>query len=90
MEVAMYKIDKVKVLRLMLDRYGDIDQKRLARESGLTEATVSRLISGKARWTGLTLSRLCKGLGCTPNDILILPEVSDPNQLALTPEMAPA
>lgn len=84
----MYKIDKAKVLHIMIDRYGDIDQKRLAREAGLTEATVSRLISGKARWTGITISRLCNALGCTPNDILILPSAPDPNRLALTSEMA--
>lgn len=72
----MYRIDKVKVQRIMLDKWETVEQKELARRMGVTEATVSRLLSG-AGFRVEMLSRLCGVLDCTPNDILSIVEESD-------------
>jgi DNA-binding Xre family transcriptional regulator len=65
----MYRIDKVKVQRIMLDRWGTVEQKELAQRANLTEASISRLLAGGG-FTAETLSKLCGVLDCTPNDIL--------------------
>lgn len=67
----MYRISRVKVLRLMLDRWGTVEQKELAVRVGLTEASVSRLLSGQG-FTSETLTKFCTALDCTPNDILVV------------------
>jgi DNA-binding Xre family transcriptional regulator len=64
-----YIVDKVKVQRLMLDRWGTAEQKRLVQESGLTEQTLIRIFKGHG-FSPESLYGICQALGCTPNDIL--------------------
>lgn len=78
----MYRISKVKVQRLMLDRWGTVEQKELAQRVGLTEASVSRLLSG-AGFTPETLTKFCAALQCTPDDILIGEGLPDTHAHAL-------
>lgn len=47
----------------------DLDQKGLAELTGMTEATVSRLLNGKP-FTSATLEKLAKVLDCSPVDLV--------------------
>jgi DNA-binding Xre family transcriptional regulator len=65
----VYAIDPVKVKRLMLDKWGDVEQKRLAAAAGISEQTLVRMLKGHG-FSPESLYGLCNALGCTPNDIL--------------------
>lgn len=78
----MYKISKVKVQQLMLERWGTAEQKELAERVGLTEATVSRLLAGSG-FSNETLNKMCGALNCTPNDILVGQGLPDTHAHAL-------
>ncbi len=64
-----YAIDPVKVKRLMLDRWGEVEQKRLAIEAGITEQTLIRMFKGHG-FSPESLYGICQALSCTPNDVL--------------------
>jgi hypothetical protein len=51
-EPKVYAIDPVKVKRLMLDKWGDVEQKRLAEAAGISEQTLVRMFKGHgfSRW----------------------------------------
>jgi len=69
METLVYAIDPVKVKRLMLDRWGDVEQKQLADAAGISEQTLVRMFKGHG-FSPESLYGLCHALGCTPNDVL--------------------
>lgn len=55
------------VRQKMLEK--DLDQKGLAELTGMTETTISRLLSGKP-FTSSTLEKLAKVLDCSPVDLV--------------------
>jgi putative transcriptional regulator len=69
MEAQMYRVDKVKVQRLMLDKFSTVEQRILAQHMDVQEASLSRLLAGGG-FRAEMLTKLCQALECTPNDIL--------------------
>jgi DNA-binding Xre family transcriptional regulator len=65
----MYAIDGTKVKMLMLEKWGDIEQKRLAAAAGFSEQTMVRMLKGYG-FTQVSLYGLCRALDVTPNDVL--------------------
>jgi DNA-binding Xre family transcriptional regulator len=70
-EPKVYAIDPVKVKRLMLDKWGDVEQKRLAEAAGISEQTLVRMFKGHG-FSPESLYGLCQALGVTPNDVLTI------------------
>ena len=64
-----YIIDHVKVKRLMLDKWGTAEQKKLSDEAGVSEQTLIRMFKGHG-FSPESLYLICHALGCTPNDVL--------------------
>ncbi len=66
---------KIPQLRARLNR---MSQAELAQKSGLSKTTISNLESGRLKRIELdTIAKLCLALGCTPNDIFVLPQLSE-------------
>lgn len=70
MQAQTYIVDKVKVQKLMLDRWGTAEQKRLVAEADVSEQTLIRIFKGYG-FSPESLFSICRALGCTPNDVLI-------------------
>lgn len=66
-----YTLDKVQVQRLMLDRWGLVNQKLLCDRAGITEQTLIRMFKGKS-FSSETLYKLCMALQCGPEDVLVI------------------
>jgi DNA-binding Xre family transcriptional regulator len=64
------------VKQMLLDR--DIDQRGLARISGISEPTITRLLHGKP-FTSDTLARLAGALECHPIDLIDAKGFSSPH-----------
>lgn len=71
MEQKTYILDKVKVQKLMLDRWGTAEQKRLVSETGISEQTLIRIFKGHG-FSPESLYGICHTLGVTPNDVLTI------------------
>lgn len=70
-ETKTYALDKVKVQKLMLDKWGTAEQRRLVEETGLSEQTLIRIFKGYG-FSPESLYSICHALGCTPNDVLTI------------------
>ena len=58
-----------------------ITQSELAKMTGLSQNTISALVSGKSKQIRYdTLDRICKALEVTPGDILHYKKATDGNQ----------
>lgn len=58
-----------------------ITQSELAKLTGLSQNTISSLVSGKSKQIRYdTLNRICKALEVTPGDILHYKKATDGNQ----------
>lgn len=58
-----------------------ITQSELAKMTGLSQNTISSLVSGKSKQIRYdTLNRICKALEVTPGDILHYKKATDGNQ----------
>lgn len=58
-----------------------ITQSELAKMTGLSQNTISSLVSGKSKQIRYdTLDRICKALEVTPGDILHYKKATDGNQ----------
>lgn len=69
MRTQTYVIDHSKVKRLMLERWGTVEQKILAQKAGVTEQTLTRIFKGHG-FSADSLFGICQVLNCTPNEIL--------------------
>jgi DNA-binding Xre family transcriptional regulator len=69
MQAKTYVVDKVKVQRLMLDKWGTAEQKRLVEETGVSEQTLIRIFKGHG-FSPESLYSICEALGCSPDEIL--------------------
>ena len=49
----------------------DMTQADLARVTGMSESNVCRIVKGNRNVREKTLWRICKGLGCKPEDIML-------------------
>lgn len=59
----------------------NITQSELAKMTGLSQNTISSLVSGKSKQIRYdTLDRICKALEVTPGDILHYKKATDGNQ----------
>ncbi len=66
---------RIPELRLKTDR---MTQAILAKESGLSKATISNLESGRLKRIELeTIAKLCKAFACQPNDLFELPRQTE-------------
>lgn len=70
------KINSRFVKQILLDR--EWDQRELAKLSGISEPTITRLLHGKP-FTSDTLSRLAEALDCHPIDLIDAKGFSSPH-----------
>lgn len=79
------KINAKFVKQMMIVR--EIDQRGLARESGLSEPTITRLLKGKP-FSSDTLGKLAEALGCHPVDLIDAKGYRPPHVGAQAAELA--
>lgn len=77
----------VRAVRVLMAKRGIDTQKELAALIGMSENAVSEMLKGKRMPSLETVGALCQALGCTPNDILLIPT---PKAMAPTTELAVA
>lgn len=82
------KLNRYKVLEYMGKRHIG-RQHILASMVGVSPQALSGWMNGET-FTLDNLGALCRALGCTPNDILDLPNVFGPEQKARRRELQPA
>lgn len=75
-------LDKFKVLELMA-RNRIASQSELAQKIGVTRQSLSNWLTGKDRPSTDNLILLCQILGCTFDDIVVIPKESAPTQMLI-------
>ncbi|MDF2889751.1 MAG: Cro/C1-type DNA-binding domain [Clostridia bacterium] len=66
---------KLKISEIRMRRHWN--QSRLAKESGIARSYISELERGLYDPNLKTICKLCKALGCTPNDLIDCDECED-------------
>ena len=78
---------RLRIPELRLKESG-MTQESLAKEAGLSKATISNLESGRLKRIELnTIAKLCRAFACQPNDLFELPHSSEA-EIALSQRQA--
>jgi len=75
---------------IMLRKRDRLTAEGLAELAGVGRATITRIENGRtAAHNATTIDRLCKALGCKPDDLATPPEKSDPAKLFVSRQSTP-